>query len=841
MPNKKHIKFGLIALVALAGLSIIQKSYSQTATAARAAQEPSKTGIAAADATITSYIGKYCAACHDAETKKGGLDLTALKLEVQDAASFGTWVMVHDRVRDGEMPPKNRSRPPAAETRVLLALLDTTLRLASATEQAREGRALARRLNRDEYQNTLRDLLGVQEDYRPRLPEDGKAWGFDKAGAALSVSAEHLQSYMAAARAALDEAIVTGPRPMVFKATLPQRWEEKDFGKDFFQRFSRRFGNQPDALVRFGDFVDRIVGFKRGAQVAGMYRFRIRARAWGGETVKARINAGDPRNAGKFWLVANTEFPPEGATVEVTTYLRPKDTLRVSPIGIAGPGVHHRPFERIEKGSANTYERGFDANTYQGPGLAMEWVEVEGPLHDSWPPPGHRRLFGDLDFARATRADAERVLRGFLPRAFRRPVSDAEVRRYLALHDAAAQDAGWVGGIKVALQAALCSPHFLYLDAPAGPLDDFALASRLSYFLWSSMPDEEFSALAAKGQLRQPAMLRAQVERLLNDPKAAVFNESFTGQWLDLRKITATEPDTRLYPEWDELIEWSCAQETRRFFDEVLNHDLSVTHFVQSDFAILNERLATHYNIPGVKGMEFRKVQLPPDSVRGGVLAQASVLKVTANGTTTSPVLRGVWVLERIIGQHVPPPPPGVPAIEPDIRGATTIREQLAKHRNDTSCARCHAKIDPPGFALESFDVIGGWRDRYRAAGDKTQERIQVVLPLTFDDRAFLRDPTKRGPLMARVGLGPAVDASGQMLDGPAFADYRAFRRALLSAPDQLTRALARHLITYATSAGPQYADRVVVEAIVARARERNHGFRTLIHEIVQSPLFLKQ
>ncbi|MCI0433276.1 MAG: DUF1592 domain-containing protein, partial [Gemmatimonadetes bacterium] len=341
-----------------------------------------------------------------------------------------------------------------------------------------------------------------------------------------------------------------------------------------------------------------------------------------------------------------------------------------------------------------------------------------------------------------------------------------------------AKDEGWVGGIKATLQAALCAPHFLYLNAgPAGPLDNFALASRLSYFLWSSMPDEELTRLAAKGQLRQPALLRAQMERLLQDPKAAAFNESFTGQWLDLRKITATSPDELLYPEWDDLIEWSCVQETRRFFDEVLKHDLSVTNFVQSDFAILNERLATHYNIPGVKGIEFRKVKLPPDSVRGGVLAQASVLKVTANGTTSSPVLRGVWMLERIIGKPVPPPPAGVPAVEPDIRGATTIREQLAKHRNDTSCAKCHAKIDPPGFALESFDVIGGWRDRYRAAGDTSQERIEVVRPVTFDVPAFLRDPKKRGPLKARVGLGPAVDASGQMPDGPAFADYRAFRR----------------------------------------------------------------
>jgi hypothetical protein len=634
----------------------------------------------------------------------------------------------------------------------------------------------------------------------------------------------------------LDEIIGAGPAPKVLKAMLPQRFDLMGFPQERVRFYGTRYGAQPDALVRFDTLIERITGFYQGAHVSGVYRFRVRARAWGGETVKARILAGGQRNADHAWLLTYAEFPPEGATVEATAYLHPGQTLRVAPMGTAGPnplpGRINKPISEIQW---------VNLNTYRGPGLALEWVEVEGPLHDSWPPPEHRRLFGDLDFAKATRADAERVLRGFLPRAFRRPAPDEEVRRYLAIHDAAAKDAGWVAGVKVALQAALCSPHFLYLDAPAGPLDDFALASRLSYFLWNSMPDDELSGLAAKGQLRRPATLRAQVERLLNDPKAAAFNESFTGQWLDLRKIAATSPDKDLYPEWDEVIEWSCVKETRLFFDEVLKNDLSVANFVHSDFAILNDRLARHYNIPGVKGIEFRKVALPPDSARGGVLAQASVLKVTANGTTTSPVMRGVWMLERIIGKPVPPPPAGVPAVEPDIRGATTIRAQLAKHRNDANCARCHAKIDPPGFAMESFDVIGGWRDRYRATSDTSQERIRVERPLTFDVRTFLRDPTKRGPLTAHVGAGPAVDASGQMPDGPAFADYMAFRRALLSEPDQLTRALAQHLITYATGAGLQYADRVVVESIVARARARNHGFRTLIHEIVQSPLFLKQ
>ncbi len=765
-------------------------------------------------------------------------------MDLTDAATFADWVKVHDRVRDGEMPPPKKKRPPEAETRALLTALDASFREASAARQAVEGRALARRLNRDEYQNTLRDLLGVAKDYRAQLPEDGRTHGYDKVGSALSVSAEHLQAYMTTAREALDEVFITGPAPNAEPVRYPQRWEQRHFGKDFYSRFRWTFGDQPDALVRFGDFVEKIVGY-RGAPVAGMYRFRVKARAWGGETVKARIKAGDERNSNTSWVVTYTEFPPEGAVVEVTTYLRQKDTLRVSPIGIAGPNTLHR-VEQVLRG-----KRGFDANTYQGPGLAMEWVEVEGPLHESWPTPGQRRVFGDVDLTAATRADAEQALRGFLPRVFRRAVSDGEVQHYAKIYDLAAKDGDFLAAMKVTLQAAFCSPHFLYLDAPAGALSDEALASRLSYFLWCSTPDDELLALAAKGELHQPATLHAQVDRLLKDPKAAGFNESFTGQWLDLRKITATTPDARLYPEWDELIEWSCVKETRMFFDEVLKNNLSVTNFVQSDFAMLNERLAKHYGLMEAYGAERRKlgsqstalikVPLPAGSVRGGVMAQASVLKVTANGTTSSPVLRGVWVMNRILGLPVPPPPPGVPAVEPDIRGATTIREQLAKHRNSESCSGCHAKIDPPGFALESFDVIGGWRERYRAADEAVKDRQLISRPLTFDAPAFVKDPSKRGPMLARVGLGPKVDASGAMPGGATFAGYEEFRRALLAHPDQLARSLTQHLVTYATGTAPQYADRAAMDDIVAKVRTKHHGLASIIHEIIASPLFLNQ
>ncbi len=823
--------------ISLTKASFIQKALEFTTTASALVgllSFNSKSLASEIPTAIQEFNEQACYDCHNADAREGNLNLEELSFALDDAKAFSTWAKVKQRVQDGEMPPQSEDRPAAEITNAFLTALDKGLYDADKQHQSIEGRALARRLNRDEYQNTLRDLLGVQKDYRPGLPEDGRSLGFDKVGSALSVSAEHLQSYMLTARDALNEIIAAGPAPDSHLVRYPQRWDVKHFGRDFYSRFAWSFGDQPDALVRFGDFVERIVGY-RGAPTAGMYRFRIKARAWGGETVKARIKAGDERNSNTSWVVTYEEFPPEGKVVEVTTYLRKKDTLRVSPIGIAGPGTQHR-VEQSLKGKA-----GFDANTYQGPGLAMEWVEVEGPLYDSWPPPGHARLFGGLNLTTATHDDAERVLREFLPRAFRRPVAQEEVAHYVNIYNRSARSTNFLAAIKVALQAALCSPHFLFLDAPPGALDDFALASRLSYFIWSSTPDDELISVAANGHLREPAILREQTERLIKDPKAAAFNESFTGQWLDLRKINATTPDDRLYPEWDELLEWSCVQETRMFFDEVLSNDLSVTNFVQSDFAILNERLAQHYGIPEVKGVALRKVKLPADSVRGGLLGQASVLKVTANGTTSSPVLRGVWVLERLLGKPVPPPPPGVPAVEPDIRGATSIREQLDMHRSDDNCAACHAKIDPPGFALESFDVIGGWRERYRSAGSDMQNAIQVVRPLTFDAKAFLRDPTLRGPLKSRVAQGLIVDASGQLPTGQSFSNYREFRRALFADPEQIARALTQHLITFATGTGPQYSDHAVIDQVVAKSRDHAYGFRSLIHEVIQSSIFLNQ
>ena len=378
------------------------------------------------------------------------------------------------------------------------------------------------------------------------------------------------------------------------------------------------------------------------------------------------------------------------------------------------------------------------------PGVVFRWLEVEGPLHDEWPTAGHKLLFGSLPVvnrkaqdkssetnrfgdrkfvppagvevtSKKPMADAERLLKEFVREAYRRPVGDAEAKRFLpVVRTALKKGNDFTDSMIAAYTAVLCSPEFVYLEEKPGRLDDHALAARLSFFLWNSAPDTELRRTADRGELRRPEILRAQTERMLAHPKSQQFVEAFLDYWLDLRKMQATAPDAELYSDYylDDLLTESALAETHAFFAELLRDDLPARNLVASDFAMLNEKLAAHYGLPPVQGVALRKTSLPKESVRGGLMTQASVLKVTANGTTTSPVIRGAWIMERILGQPLPPPPASVAAIDPDIRGATTIRQQLAKHSNQESCASCHRKMDPPGFALESFDVMGGWRVR---------------------------------------------------------------------------------------------------------------------------------
>ncbi len=588
-----------------------------------------------------------------------------------------------DRVRDREMPPSDAEQPSESEVTEFVAALDQWLFEQDLQRQTIDGRAHARRLNRDELQSVLISLFATRTDYRSRMPEDQVLACFDKAGAALSTSHEHVLAMMDIADSVLRE--VFDDKAKAFQSDRPMRTR---------LRVSAR-GDQ--APIRYREYVS---------------------------------------------------FPPEGDTIEVTTYVGTGEMLRVSPIETAGSDFLHRvPF--TEKRSASTYP---------GPGLLIEWAEIEGPLVD----PSHEVIARWLHpiGSQSNPLHARETLSRFLPLAFRRPVSEEELDHYMSIYSDVKTKEHF-SDLKLALKAALCAPYFFYVDAPAGPLADFDLAERLSLFFWNSIPDDELIIVCAKGELRDPRTLLAQVDRMLNDPKSNAFRSGFVSQWLELRKINATTPDERLYPEWDELLEWSALRQSQQFFDTMLDENLTIRTLVKSAFTFLNDRLAEHYGIDDIQGVDLRRVELAEDSVRGGVMSQAAVLKVTADGTVTSPVRRGAWFMERIMGSPVPPPPQNVPAIEPDIRGATTIREQLDQHRSDPACAACHAKMDPAGFAMECFDAIGGYRQFYRAEASAVQKTVEVKKPITFDFEAIWKDAEERHPMFATVGVGKPVDASG--------------------------------------------------------------------------------
>jgi len=802
------------------------------------------------------FLDQHCVACHGPDVQKRRLRLDTLPLAFGDKESATTWVKVLDKLSRGEMPPKGEPRPPEKDARAVSAGLQRELHEASLTKQRREGRVVLRRLNRTEYETTLRDLLATPVELKDLLPEDNVAAGFDNVSAVLDVSPAHLLRYQDAAEKALRASIPNRPQPpFKERRTGRQITEKMPLFKELLGKSARL---DSDTLLLHSRTPGYIPCGTAPAPVGGRHRVRasVSPAGSGGKPLPMICVCRDQYGREDTDVRAVRDAPADKpAVIEGEFELRPREVIVLNGWSL--------PEEREVQRAAQGRKPGSDP----GPGLAVQWVEIEGPL-GPWPPAGYQRLFGDVPLkpqsvARAEaegrpvppqpanrpdgwwiydplvvapakpREDAERLMRAFLPQAFRRPVSEELQRHYVKLvHAALDKGRSFPEAMLSGYKAALCSPHFLFLlervDASRKDdrtaLDDYAVASRLSYFLWSSRPDAALLRLADKGELRTPDVLRAQVEQMLNDPRGRRFTANFAGQWLDLRSINATSPDPQLYGEFDDFLFWSMPRETELFFEEILRADLSLTDFVHSDWTFLNQRLAQHYGIADVFGGELRKVKLPAGSHRGGVLTHASILKVTADGTRTSPVLRGKWVLDRLVGQPPSPPPPDVPAIEPDIRGATTIRQQLDKHRNTPACAACHRHIDPPGFALESFDVIGGWRDFYRASRPVRGGLVELA---NYPDRKVFR--------------GPDVELGGTTPDGRAFKDVDEYKRLLLADKDQLARNLAQKLLVYATGADIQFADREVVEQLVGKCRERGYGFRSLVHEVVQSRVFLNK
>lgn len=789
-------------------------------------------------ASARAVLETFCFDCHDDATQKAKFSLESLIANPDERTAASLWARVHDKVAEGEMPPSNKPQPTAAQRRELTEWLRAGLHTASLQKQRLEGRVTLRRMNAREYENTLRDLLGVSVELKSLLPEDATTAGFDTVSAGLDTSAAHLVRYQQAADKAIAAATARAPRRATERRTALQRWqqwfpndrEEQRKSSELHLHFSARLDGESLVFHQQSEsngFLEMDFG---EPAAPGRYRLRARvsARNTGGKPLPVLLfRIGIPRefNVNNARVIAVRDAPADTPTVLEEEILVTDDPnlgagRRIGLKGWSLPGQKHPDELRKDMAAGKKPD-------FSGPALAVEWVEMEGPLGDA---PGYAMLFGNLPLgdnnepqSAEPKADAERLIRAFLPTAFRRPVDEETAEPFVQFaHDRLDRGYSFADAMRAAYRNILCSPHFLLLIEKPGPLDDYALASRLSYYLWSSQPDEALLARAAGGELRDAAVLRAEVERMLDDPRSARFIQSFTAQWLDLRHLHMTKPDTR-YVEFDDHLLWSMPLETTSYIAEMLRHDRSVSELVASDWTFLDARLARHYGVPGVNSWELGRTALPPGARRGGVITHAAVLKVTANGTTTSPILRGKWVLEKLVGKPPSPPPPDIPALEPDIRGSTTIRQQLDKHRNLPACATCHVKIDPPGFALETYDVIGGWRDWYRAGLDG-QGGIERVALANYPG--------------THVWRGPDVEKGFTTADGRPFRDIDEYRLILLEDQDQIARSIATKLLVYATGADVQFADREVIEQIVRDTRERNHGFRSILQAVVESRCF---
>lgn len=760
-----------------------------------------------------TFYQDHCVKCHGPDKQKGDLRLDTMPPDSPD------WEFVLEVLENGEMPPKKEPRPAPA------ALQETIATLAASLLQRTAPPIALRRLNRIEYQFTVRDLLGIETPLAEDLPEDGQVQGFDNVADGLSLSSILMERYLEAADVAFDATIRRIP-PLPAK-TRRLRVVDNEDNQDSFAKKKGGVIRAHDSFVKFTPGwppvrIDEVHPIEDG-------HYRCRLAVWphdpGDRTLALAIYAGPLFGPGKrrfMGMFDVTGTPEEPRVIDFETFLHEGETLHLVP-WIYPEHVTWR--DKHEK----------------RPGIGVVWVETHGPLDQAFPSESQTKLFGNPEsitlkpthpvwmrhrkgvqhhevVSSTPEADAERLIRDLVPRAFRRPVPKETADPFVKLTlDRLAAGRSFEQAVRAGVTAVLCSPQFLLLNREEEP-DDFTLASKLSYFLWSSGPDEELLALAAEGKLSDPKIRHAQVERLLQSPKHERFIRNFTGQWLGLREIEFTSPSTKLFPEFDAMLQESMLRETEGFFRHLLDQNLPVSNFIDSDFTLLNERLARHYGIPGVTGHEHsRVVKIPDDSIRGGVLTHASIHKVTANGTNTSPVLRGVWLLDHLLADPVPPPPPGIPAVEPDIRGATSIRDQLAKHRAEESCARCHDHIDPPGFALEVFNPIGGERSWYRSLGE--------------GQRISKREPYARGP---------DVEPHGTFKDGRSFRDFREFREILLADEELIIRALAQKLLVYASGRPFTPADRPSLEQVVQKSKQ-SPGLRNMIHHVVETEMFLRR
>jgi hypothetical protein len=797
---------------------------------------------------VQPFFSNHCYACHNDERQTGDLSLETFKTAASLSKNRLTMRLVLEKLNAGTMPPAKMPRPKPEDVSVITEWLSHQLAMAppkrdvpvaaAKPAEMNSGRVTARRLNRVEYDNTVRDLLGVDLHASDDFPQDDSGYGFDNIGDVLSLSPVLMEKYLNAAEKISRTAIfgVEPLKPTLVRLRAPDRTVAPEMAPltDYdltglnlpnavhtTYRFpvdaeyvirahlggERPAGSEPIKLALWLDGREiQVVPFDP-ANAASFTDARDR-QALGGmsQEFRTKITAGD------HWLAVAIPHLYEGLPV---SYLGPNPSrLPVPPPREFKPPADLTP-EQIEARRKEIEKR--RAEKLPVNSARIRSLDLGGPYALTQGPPSEsvKKIYacGHLHGHHGPGC-ARLIVERLAHRAYRRPVTPKEVMQLTTLIAEVQKDGGsFDEGVATAIQAILLSPHFLFRVEPvparslpgasARSLNQHELASRLSYFLWSSMPDDALLAAADRGTLVQPAALVAQVKRMLLDPKSHALVENFGGQWLQVRRLESVKPDRKRFPEFDEYLRLSMKRETELFFESIVREDRSILDFIDANYTYLNERLAHFYNVANVQGPEFRKVSFAPDAHRGGLLGQASVLTISSYANRTSPVLRGKWVLENLVGAPPPPPPPDVPNLdEAKLGSSSSMREQLEQHRTNPICASCHTSMDPLGFGLENFDAIGAWR--------------------------------------TRDGLFP-INASGTLPDGRSFDGPQGLGSILKAQPDAFAECLARKLLIYALGRGLEPEDDAAVKMIVRNVGTANYRFSSLILGIVKSEPFQKR
>lgn len=739
-------------------------------------------------------IKTYCYDCHDGEVRKGGLDLSALERKEIPAHS-AEWEKVVRKMNARQMPPIGKKRPDEKTYERTVAELAAVLDAAAAKEPNPGRTETLRRLNRTEYRNAVRDLLDLNIDAAALLPKDESSHGFDNVTVG-TLSPTLLDRYITAAQK-ISRLAIGAPhkKPGGETYRIPADVTQEEHVE----------GLPPG--TRGGTLIPHI--FPQDAE----YEFQIRLARDRNEEIEGLYGTYElelliDNEPIKRFTVGRPKIPGDFESVDAGLKVRVPVTAGLHQVGVTFLKHTSALLERKRQ----PYAAAFNMHRHPRLSPAIYQVSINGPYNAKGPgdTPSRRRIFIAKPGNEAEEeACAEKIVSNLLRRAFRRPVTKSDLEQPMAFYREAREEDGFEAGIESALSSILVSPEFLFRieeDPPgvapgtAYKVPDLQLASRLSFLLWSSIPDDELIGIAERGELSRPEVLAAQTRRMLADPRARSLTSNFADQWLYLRNLDSLTPDSRLFPDFDDNLRQAFRRETELFFESMLLEDRSVLDLLKADYTYLNERLARHYGIPGIVGSHFRKVALTPETRRGGLLRQGSVLSVTSYATRTSPVIRGHWILGNLLGTPPPPPPPNVPALkEKTISSRLSVRERLAEHRANPGCASCHDVMDPVGFALENFDAVGRWRE--------------------YED-------------------GRPVDASGGLPDGSQFTGVDALEEGLLRRPELFVGTFAEKLLTFALGRGMEPYDAPAIRGIIKQAERDDFSFSSVIIAIVNSTPF---